>query len=135
MSLDVSGSKYIRVYSPTIKLDYSDKVVFADLVSSRKTGNLKVDKETGEVVLNPNTNEEVQERAFSRWEGRFVGNAFEPSKGLRNGVAIDIVTGWITYEPFVGKDGKERVKPVVTISDFTPSDIADGEEVSAVEEE
>ena len=35
MSLNVSGSKYIKVYDPTIRLNYSDKVLWANLVSSR----------------------------------------------------------------------------------------------------
>ena len=55
MSLNVSGSKYIKVYDPTIRLNYSDKVLWANLVSSRKTGAVKVDGETGEAVVNPNT--------------------------------------------------------------------------------
>lgn len=135
MSLNVSGSKYVRVYNPAIRLNYSDRVVFADLVSSRKTGNVKVDKETGEVTVNPQTGKEVRERAYSRWEGRFVGNAFEPSKGLRDGAAIDIISGWVTHEPFKGNDGRDHVKAVVTIADFSPSDVADGEDVGPVEEE
>ena len=53
MSLNVSGSKYIKVYDPTIRLDYSDKVLWANLVSSRKTGAGKVDGETGEAVVIP----------------------------------------------------------------------------------
>ena len=96
MSLNVSGSKYIKVYDPTIRLNYSDK--------------------------------EVQERAFSRWEARFVGNAFEPSKFLRDGDSIDIVTGWVTSEKFVGKDGNPHYKVIVTISDFQPSAISESEE-------
>lgn len=47
MSLNVSGSKYIKVYDPTIRLNYSDKVLWANLVSSRKTGAVKIDGETG----------------------------------------------------------------------------------------
>ena len=135
MSLNVSGSKYVRVYNPSIRLNYSDRVVFADLVSGRKTGSMKVDKGTGEVVLNPQTGKEVPERVYSRWEGRFVGNAFEPSKGLRDGASIDIISGWATYEPFKGGDGKDHVKAVVTIAEFAPSDIAEGEDTAPAEEE
>ncbi len=126
MSLNISGSKYVKVYDPTIRLNYSDKVLFANLTTSRKTGNIKVDKSTGEAVLNAETGKPVQERAYSRWEGRFVGNAFEPSKGLRDGDSIDIVNGWITSEKYVGKDGKERYRTVVTISDFQPSEVEEG---------
>lgn len=50
MSLNVSGSKYIKVYDPTIRLNYSDKVLWANLVSSRKTGAVKVDGETGKLL-------------------------------------------------------------------------------------
>lgn len=135
MSLNVSGSKYVRVYNPAIRLNYSDKVVFADLVSSRKTGNVKVDKDTGEVVVNSETGKEVPERAFSRWEGKFVGNAFEPSKGLRDGTSIDIISGWVTHEPFKGADGKDHAKAVVTILEFSPSDVAEGEDIAPTEEE
>ena len=135
MSLNISGSKYVRVYDPTIKLNFSDKVLLANLVSSRKTGNAKLDKETGEVVINQETGKEVAERAYSRWEGRFVGNAFEPSKGLCDGASIDIVSGWMTNEPFVGKDEKTHYKTVVFIAEFVPSDVADGEDTNAGIEE
>ena len=134
MSLNISGSKYVRVYDPTIKLNYSDKVLFANLTTSRKTGNMKVEKDTGEVVLNADTGKPVQERAFSRWEGRFVGNAFEPSKGLRDGDSIDIINGWVTSEKYVGKDGKEKYRTVVTISEFQPSEVAEGEDATNREE-
>ena len=135
MSLNVSGSKYIRVYNPSIRLNYSDRVVFADLITGRKTGIMKVDKGTGEVIINPQTGKEVPERAYSRWEGQFVGNAFEPSKGLRDGTSIDIISGWVTYETYKGRDSKDHVKAVVTIAEFTPSDVAEGEDVSLTEEE
>lgn len=127
MSLNVSGNKYIKVYNPNMKLNYSDRVVFADLVSSRKTGNPKVDKDSGEIIVNNETGEEVPERAYSRWEGRFVGNAFEAAKGLRDGVTIDIINGWVTYEPRrAKKNGKTYYNAVVTITEFMPSNIAEG---------
>lgn len=136
MSLHVSGTKYVRVYDPEIKLKISDKILFANLVTSRKTGNSKVDKSTGEVVLNPETNKEVPERINSRWEGRFVGNAFEAAKGLRQGAAINIINGWVTNEPFDGrKDGKKHYALTVTITDFELSDIEEGEDEVPVEEE
>lgn len=135
MSLNVSGSKYVRVYNPAIRLNYSDRVVFADLVSGRKTGNVKVDKETGEVVVNPQTGKEVPERTYSRWEGQFVGNAFEASKGLRDGASIDIISGWVTYEPYKGRDKKDHIKAVVVITEFAPSDVDEGEDNTPAEEE
>ena len=114
-------------------MNYSDKVLFANLVTSRKTGNAKIDKTTGEVVKDSETGKEVQERAFSRWEGKFVGNAFEPSKTLRDGDMIDIVNGWVTAEPFTGKDGKTHISLMVTIAEFEPS-IIDGEDASVCDE-
>mgnify|MGYP003291968382 CR=1 FL=1 len=133
MSLNISGSRFVKVYDPTIKLNYSDKVLFANLVTSRKTGNAKIDKTTGEVVRDSETGKEVQERAFSRWEGKFVGNAFEPSKTLRDGDMIDIVNGWVTAEPFTGKDGKPHISLMVTIAEFEPS-IIDGEDANVDDE-
>ena len=127
MSLNVSGSRYIKVYDPSINLSYSDKVLFANLVSSRKTGRVMLDKESGEIAINE-SGAKVQERAFSRWSGKFVGNAFEPSKALRNGDEIDIINGWISAEPYEGKDGKTHFSVVVTITDFEPSVIAEGGE-------
>lgn len=135
MSLNVSGTKYVRVFDPEIKLKVSDKILFANLVTSRKTGNPKVDKSTGEAVLNPETNKEVPERINSRWEGKFVGNAFEAAKGLRQGAAINIINGWATNEPFDGKDGKKHFALVVTITDFELSDIEEGEDEIPTEDE
>lgn len=133
MSLNISGSRFVKVYDPTIKLNYSDKVLFANLTTSRKTGNVKTDETTGEVVVNSKSGKEVQERAFSRWEGKFVGNAFEPSKTLRDGDMIDIVSGWVTAEPYTGKDGKTHISLMVTIAEFEPS-IIDGEDASVEDE-
>lgn len=135
MSLSVSGNKFVRVYDPSIKLNFSDKVVFANLVTSRKTGNPKVDKETGEIVVNPATGKAVDERVYSRWEGRFVGNASEAAKGLRSGESIDIISGWITNETFVGKDNKVHAKGIVYIAEFTPSNIGEGEDADLADEE
>lgn len=134
MSLNIAGSKYIRVYDPIIRLNYSEKVLFANLITSRKTGNAKVNKNTGEIIVNTETGEPVPERAYSRWEGRFVGNAFEPSKGLRDGDSIDILNGWITSEKYVNKDGKERCRIIVTISEFQPSQVAEGEDTTNQEQ-
>lgn len=53
--------------------------------------------------------------------------SFESSKFLRDGDSIDIVTGWVTSEKFVGKDGNPHSKVVVTNSDFQPSAISESE--------
>lgn len=125
MSLNVSGSRFVKVYDPSIKLSYSDRVLFANLVSSRKTGKVMMDKETGDIAIN-SSGQKVQERAFSRWQGKFVGNAFEPSKALRDGDEIDIINGWASAEPYTDRDGKTHISVVVTITDFEPSVIAEG---------
>lgn len=127
MSLNISGSRFVKVYDPSINLSYSDKVLFANLVSSRKTGRVMMDKESGEIAINEMGNK-MQERAFSRWTGKFIGNAFEPSKALRNGDEIDIINGWVSAEPYSGKDGKTHFNVVVTITDFEPSVVAEGVE-------
>jgi len=134
MSLNVSGSKFVKVYAPTMKLNYSDKVVFATLVSSRKNGRI-IEKSAGDDVTNTETGSGTEERAYSRWEGRFVGNAFEPSKGLRDGDTINIISGWITSEKYVGKDNKEHYYTCVTIAEFEPSNVEDGEDTNVVDEE
>ena len=126
MSLNVSGSRFVKVYDPSIKLSYSDRVLFANLVSSRKTGKVMLDKETGDIAVNE-SGKKVQERAFSRWQGKFVGNAFEPSKALRDGDEIDIINGWISSEPYMGKDGQTHYSIVVTITDFEPSVVSEAD--------
>lgn len=126
MSLNVSGSRFVKVYDPSIKLSYSDRVLFANLVSSRKTGKVMLDKETGDIAVNEQ-GKKMQERAFSRWQGKFVGNAFEPSKALRDGDEIDIINGWVSAEPYTGKDGQIHYSIVVTITDFEPSVVSDAD--------
>lgn len=128
MSLNVSGSKYVKVFDPEIKLKYSDKVVFANLSSSRKTGNDKKDKKTGETLKDPKTGTNIVERIYSRWDARFVGNAFEAAKGLRGGENINIINGWIVNEPFTDNAGKKHFTSYITITEFELSDVADGED-------
>lgn len=127
MSLSINGSKFVRVYDTEIKLQVSDKIVFAHLSTSRKTGREQVDAETGEIRL-AEDGSPLPERRRSSWNARFVGNAFEPSKGLAPGQAINILNGWITNEPFKKKDGSTGYSLVATISDFEVSDVADGED-------
>lgn len=125
MSLDVSGSKFVKVYDTEMKLQVSNKIVFARLSTSRKTGNDRVDMETGEILMDGEGNP-LPERRFSPWNARFVGNAFEPSKGLAPGQSINILSGWIINEPYRKKDGSTGYSVVVTIADFEVCDIADG---------
>lgn len=135
MSLSISGSRYVRVYNPTLRFEVSDKIIFAELSSSRKTGNVKTDKITGEVLTNPATGDTIPERKYSRWKGRFVGNAFEAAKGLRSGDSIDVITGWITAEKFPGTDGKEHISYEVTIAEFVPSNVEEGDDANTTDEE
>lgn len=123
MSLNVSGSKYVRVYDTEIKLQISDRIVFARLSTSRKTGNDRVN-ESGETLLDESGNA-LPERSFSSWNARFVGNSFEPSKGLAAGTSINILNGWIVNEPYKKKDGTTGYATYVTITDFELSDSQD----------
>ena len=133
MSLNVSGSKYVTVYDPTIRLNYSEKVIFAKLVTSRKSDKAKVDEETGEILTDAD-GKQIMRREYSRWEARFVGNALEAAKGLRNGDRIDIVNGWMVNEPYMGNDKKEHYSSYVVISEFTLSVVAEGEDENTVED-
>lgn len=129
MSLNIGdkNSRYVFVSNVTMRFAFSEKVLFADLRTSRKTGNMKVNKETGEIINDEHGNP-VPERAYSRWEGRFVGNAFEPAKALSNGQYIDIVNGWLEKEESTGKHGQKYTNVFAVISDFTLSDSIDGGE-------
>jgi len=131
------NSKYVVVRNVTMRYAFSEKVLFADLRTSRKTGNPITDKETGEISTDKDGNP-VPERVYAHWEGRFVGNAFEPAKALKNGQAINVVNGWLDKEESTGKNGREYVNVFAVITDFTLSDLPDtsgGEEpsVEAVE--
>lgn len=124
MSLNVSDSKYVHVYGTEIKLQVSDKIVFARLSTSRKTGKERVDTETGEILVDDKGNP-LSERIYSSWNARFVGNAFEPAKGLAAGAAINIKNGWIINEPYTKRDGTTGFSSYVTITDFEVCDVAD----------
>lgn len=74
--------KYVTVFNPEIKLDVSEHTVFANLSTSRKDNRTV-----------PPTYKN------SSWLGvRFVGEAFEPAKALRNMDKIDIIRGAISNE-------------------------------------
>ena len=119
MSFNIGNmnSKFITVRNITMKFALSEKVLFATLHTSRKTENIKMDRETGEVITNEK-GEPIFERIYSNWEGRFVGNAFEPAKGLKNGEAINILNGWIDKEEKIGKNGQKYTNIFAIITDF-----------------
>lgn len=110
-------NKYVTVSNVTMRFVSSEKVLFADLRTSRKTGRFKIDKQTGEAITTKDGTP-VAERIYSHWEGRFVGNALEPAKELQNGQSINIVNGWIEKENTTGKDGKKYTNTIVVITDF-----------------
>ena len=114
-------NKYVTVSNVTMRFVSSEKVLFADLRTSRKTGRFKIDKQTGEAITTKDGTP-VAERIYSHWEGRFVGNALEPAKELQNGQSINIVNGWIEKENTTGKDGKKYTNTIVVITDFVLSD-------------
>lgn len=99
MSLNVSGSKYVTVFNPIIDLDKSENVVQAKLSTYKKN----IDRD-GNVTY-----------SYMQWYGRFVGEAFEPAKALRNGDKININSGII--ENFKSEN-TDKVYTTVTVFDF-----------------
>ncbi|MEG0614115.1 MAG: hypothetical protein RR540_00045 [Oscillospiraceae bacterium] len=77
--LNISNSRFVTVFQPEIKLNISEHVVFANLSSSKK---------------NTDRQGNISYQNMS-WNGRFVGDAFEPAKALRSGDKIDIINGGI----------------------------------------
>lgn len=74
--------KYVTVFNPVMKPDFSEHTVYASLSTSRKDNR-----------TNPPTY-----KSSSWFNVRFVGDAFEPAKALRNMDKIDIIRGAITNE-------------------------------------
>lgn len=99
--LNITG-KFVTVFQPQIKLNVSERMVFANLSTSKKNTR------GGEVSYDNMS-----------WRGRFVGDAFEPSKALRDGDKIDITSGMITNK--YDKE-KQQLYVDVTIFDFAMSD-------------
>ncbi len=101
--------KYVSVFQPHIKTNVSDKILFANLSSSKK--NLSPE---GEV-----TYENMS------WNARFVGDAFEKAKTLKEKDKIDITKGAIT-----NKYDKENQKLYVdvVVFDYEMSDLSRGDE-------
>ncbi len=133
MSLNVSNSRFVHVYEPFIDLKYSDKVVKARIVTSRKTGRKAVDKKTGEVLLGKD-GKELDERKFSEFHAQFVGDAFEGAKSL-HGKTIDIIQGWIVNDQYIDRQGKPQNQVTVFITDFSLSDFKDNEGDDVASEE
>lgn len=131
MSLNIgcSGSRFVVVRNLTMKLNFSDKVIFGDLVISKKTGMPKVDKETGEVIVDKDGNP-VPARTYMRFKAKFVGQAFEKAKGLAEGTAVDILQGWLEKEEYTTQKGDYRSDIYCIVSDF---ELSNFEESSGVQ--
>lgn len=104
--------KFVTVFQPEIQLNVSERIVFANLSTSKK--NKSVGGEISYVNMS--------------WKGRFVGDAFEPAKALRNGDKIDITSGAITnrYDKI-----NDHLYVDVIIFDFSMSDTNKGKDNSS----
>lgn len=117
LSIGDDRSRYVVVRNLTVRLNFSLKVVFADLIVSRKTGKPKVNEETGEVLVDDN-GIPIPERIYQRFKAKFVGNAAEEAKKLSDGTAIDILNGWLEKEEYTAQNGKHRSEIFCIISEF-----------------
>lgn len=102
--LNVTG-KFVTVFQPEIKPNISKNMLFANLSSSKKN------KSSDNVVYYSNMT----------WRGHFVGDAFEPSKKLKDGDKIDIIRGSI--ENRYDKPNKTLYVDV-TIYEFVMSEVS-----------
>lgn len=105
--------KFVTVFQPEIQLNVSERIVFANLSTSKK--NKGVGGEISYVNMS--------------WKGRFVGDAFEPAKALRNGDKIDITSGAISNR-FDKSNGGHLYVDVI-IFEFAMSDTNKGKENSS----
>lgn len=136
MSLNISGSMYVRISSlPAIKPRISKSWMFADLTTSRPTGAWKVNKVTGELLINPKNGEYIEERAYSDWKGKFVDKAFVDAENLSVGDYINITKGLVVAEKYKGADGKEHISHEVTIFEFTIAGVEEGTDTDTNEME
>lgn len=125
MGLNIGNnmSKYVVVRNITVRPNFSSKVLFADLVVSRKTGKPKVDTNTGEVATDKN-GQPIPERFYQRFKAKFVGKATAKAidTALVDGTAIDIIEGWLEQEKYTTKQGEEKVDIYCIISEYELSD-------------
>lgn len=91
MGLDLgeSRSKRIAVSNVTMRFNVSEKILFANFITSHKTGR---------TILKDGVS--IPERKYRTWMGRFVGNALEAAKGLADKQYIDIVNGWLDWDDY-----------------------------------
>ena len=101
--LSVCG-KYCTVYNPCVRLNVSENILFADITSSSK-----------------DTRTDPPTYIQSRWSNvAFVGDAFEPAKGLVNGDKINILRGSISN---VWNKQKNKAFLNITVYEFEMSDV------------
>ena len=118
MGLNIgSNTSYVQVRNITMHLSFSSKVVFADLVISKPTQTPKVDKETGEVVLDKN-GDIVYMRSYQRYKAKFVGEGAKKAVSLADGTSIEILTGWLDKEEYDTKSGEHKSEIYCIVSDF-----------------
>ena len=99
--------KFIKVYDPNIKLQVSEKIVFATLKSSRKD----------------NWTDPPTYHTSVWYDVAFVGDAFEPAKAFQGGELIDVLKCCITRE----KKG-EKFYLKLTVFEFALSQSNDAPE-------
>lgn len=97
--------KFVAVFQPRIDLNVSENMVLANLSTSKKK---------------PGTDGNPAYENMT-WKAKFVGEAFEPAKALRNGDKIDVISGIIENEYDKEKD---KLYVNVTIFEFAMSDIS-----------
>ena len=96
-------ARYAKVSNPNINLSKSERIVFADLRTSR------ADKRTDPPTYHS-----------SDWKGvAFLGDAFEPAKALSGGELIDVVRGSIRNE----QNANGEYSLSLTVFEFRLSDV------------
>ena len=101
MSLNISNSNFVHVNSdPVIRDKFSDKVMFCDLYTVRKT--------------------KENEKQYSHWNNaKFVGEAFEQAKQLKKGMTINISKGLIEENVWTKSDNTKVYGTQVVVFAFT----------------
>lgn len=123
LNIGNSRSRFVVVRNITVRPSFSTKVLFADLIVSRKTGKPKVDISTGEVITDKN-DEPIPERIYQRFKAKFVGKAATKAldTALVDGASIDIIEGWLEQEQYTTKQGEKKKEIYCIVSDYILSD-------------
>ena len=108
--LSVTG-KYVYVFQPALLLNISERIVFANLSSVKKDTCL--DK-SGYPLFDQEGNKVIK-KTYMHWPAKFVGEAFEAAKTLRDKDCINITRGAI--ENYYNKE-KKTVSITVVVFEF-----------------